>query len=919
MDAHPSQLIQTKICISAMRPRSVTRTRLLKRLDIQSGTNLSLVCAPAGYGKSTLLSEWAHSLLNPGNAVAWYSIDPTDDTPLTFGSYLVASLEKALGATPEITHISQLLRSSTEAKLPGILPSLINVVAASDRECILILDDYHLISSPAIHSTVAYLLDHLPENMHLVIGSRADPPLPLARLRAKAQLLELRASDLRFTKEESAQFLNEVMRLDLTENMVDELETRTEGWIAGLQLAALSMAGTTDKADFISRYTGSHRYLVDYLLEEVVNRQSVEVQEFLLSTCHLERMCAPLCDAILDNRIDSEATLRQLEQANVFIVPLDDQGTWYRYHHLFRDFLQNRLKKIDPDRVGTVNRSASEWFSSHNFLREAVQHAICTRDWDYAAAMVEQHCFSMMLHSELFTIAEWCSALPDEVLQRHPLVCIMQSWTLVLAFRRQNREKIEALLHQAEVTISKMEDQQAGQVLIDQIVVIRTYLPLAPDPAVDPKAQLALTENMLAPISEGDPGRFSILLTRAYAQMALQDSEAARKTLEESRQLAFKGQLYFGVIETTIHLMRLAHAQGQLQEVEELYRLCHADIASMLEHPVQELPALGCLDIMLGCVYLEQNRMAEAEESLLRGLELSGWGMIPFYLMIACLALFRSYQIQGHPEKANEYLVRLSDSWPDIAFCTESYLILQELQSTPTKPAVLAKAVAWCEDFLSTMQDPKILPGIGPLGVTEVYYLAYLNWVRIQLLLNNPSVTQDYLERQLQLSETNDLTARKIELNLLLAQVRQAGGDHSQAMKALEQALTDAQSDGFIRSFDQGHPINDLLHQAIDQGINAEYAKKILKDIGYSHPTSKRSTTDNSRGHVLESGEHLSQREIDVLRLMAQGASNQDIAGKLFITIGTVKSHINHILMKLDAHNRTEAVARARDSGLLEI
>ena len=453
-------------------------------------------------------------------------------------------------------------------------------MAASDRGCVLILDDYHLISSPVIHSTIAALLQHLPENMHLVIGSRADPPLPLARLRAKGQLLELRANDLRFTKEESAHFLNEVMRLDLTTNLVDELETRTEGWVAGLQLAALSMTGITDKADFIARYTGSHRYVVDYLMEEVVNRQPAEVQEFLLSTCHLERMCAPLCDAILNNRTDSESVLRGLEQANVFIVPLDDQGTWYRYHHLFRDFLQNRLKKIDPGRVGTVNRIASEWFSNHNFLREAVQHAIGTRDWDYAASMVEQHCFTMMLHSELFTIAEWCAALPDEVLQRHPLLCIMQSWTLVFSFQRQNREKVEALLHQAELTISKMEDKQAGQMLIDQIVVVRTYLPLAPDPAVDPEAQLALTEKMLAPTPEGDPGRFSILLTRAYAQMALQDGEAARESLEESRQLALKGLLYFGVIETTIHLMRLAYFRGQLQKAEELYRQCHVDIAS---------------------------------------------------------------------------------------------------------------------------------------------------------------------------------------------------------------------------------------------------------------------------------------------------------------------------------------------------
>ncbi|MGA9397755.1 MAG: LuxR C-terminal-related transcriptional regulator [Anaerolineaceae bacterium] len=918
MDTPPSLLVKTKICIPALRPRFVSRARLLEQLGLQSGTDLSLICAPAGYGKSTLLTEWAHSLEHAGVAVAWYSIDPSDDSLLPFATYLVASLEQSLESIPEFKHASQLLRSSTEVNLQRILPDIINVVASSDREYVLILDDYHLISSPAIHSAIAYLLEHLPANMQLVIGSRSDPPLPLARLRARGQLHELRASDLRFTKEESAQFLNEVMRLDLTANMVDELETRTEGWIAGLQLAALSISGATDKADFIARYTGSHRYLVDYLLEEVVNRQPVEVQEFLLSTCHLERMCAPLCDAILDNRIDSEATLRKLEQANVFIVPLDDQGTWYRYHHLFRDFLQNRLKKSDLKRVGSLNHAASEWCSSHNLLREAVQYAISTQDWDYAASMVEQHSFTMMLHSELFTIAEWCLALPDEVLQRHPLLCIMQSWTLVLAFRRQNREKIETLLYQAEVTISKMEDKQASQVLADQIAVIRTYLPLAPDPAVDPGAQLILTHNMLAPTPKGDPGRFSILLTRAYAQMALQDGEAARKILEEARQLAFKGQLYFGVIETTFHLIRLAHLQGHLEQAGEIYRQCHADINSMLEHPEQELPALGCLDVALGCVYLEQNRLDEAEQSLLRGLELSGWGMIPFYLMVACLALFRLHQIKGRTEKANEVLARLAETWPDIVFFTQSFLIVQKMQSTPINPAVLAKAATWCDDFTSSMDGQKIVPGIGPLGVTEAYYLSYLNWVRIQIALKNPSVTLGYLEQQLPIAQANSLTARSIELNLMLAQVRQAEGDNNQAMKALEVALTDAQSDGFIRSFDQGQVLNELLHQAVDQGICGAYTKEILKAIEYTRPSSERSV-GGANQITLESGEHLSQREIEVLRLMAQGASNQDISEKLFITIGTVKSHINHILVKLEAHNRTEAVARVRESGILNI
>jgi LuxR family maltose regulon positive regulatory protein len=917
MDTPPSLLIQTKINIPVSRPGIVTRIRLLEQLHIPPDTNLSLVCAPAGYGKSTLLTEWAHLLTHSGTAVAWYSIDPSDNTSSSFGSYLVASFERTLGEDQGLAQASQLLRSSIEADLEKTLPIIINAVSGSGRECVLFLDDYHLIDAPEIHNSIAYLLEHLPPNLHIAIGSRNDPPLPLARLRARGQLHELRAQNLRFTREESILYLNKVMDLDLPLDLVNELDTRTEGWIVGLQLAAISLANCQDKADFISHFTGEYRYLVDYLMEEVVNRQSDEVKDFLLSTCHLERMCVPLCDAILEKQT-SESILKQLEKSNIFILPLDEQATWYRYHHLFRDFLQKQLKKKDPDRATWQHRLASEWFSTHGYLSEAVQHALQTQDWDFAASMIEEHSFTMMLHSEISTIAEWCHALPNETIQKSPLLCIMLSWTLVLTFKRQNREKAEALLHRAEEILSYLEDKVNARMLADQIAVIRTYLPLAPDPAIDPEGQLSLSQEMLASTSEGETSRFPILLARAYAQMALQDAGAARKTLEEARRLAHQGQLFFGVIESTFHLIRLAQFQGNLHLAENNHRQVGEDLSELLEHPEKELPALGCLDIALGCFYLDQNRLDDAEKYLLHGLTLSGWGMIPFYLMLACLALSRLYRIHGQPGKANEYLTRLGNTWPDTIFCIQSVQLTDEIRDKPTDPAVLARATTWCEEFMTVMRDIARLPGIGPLGVTEAYYVAYLNWVRMQIMLNKPDETLAYLEQQLQLAKMNGLVALTVDLNLLLAQARQAEGDIPRAMSALRLSLEAAESIGYIRCFDQGPSLNRLLHLAVEQGLFTTYTQKILNIIKHTQPTLGSTTLSAKQAISLETGEHLSQREIDVIHLLAQGATNREIAGRLFITVGTVKSHINHILVKLGARNRTEAVALARRSRILD-
>jgi LuxR family maltose regulon positive regulatory protein len=798
--------------------------------------------------------------------------------------------------------------------LQRILPIVINAITLSGRDCMLFLDDYHLISAPAIHSAIAYILEHLPENLHIVIGSRSDPPLPLARLRARGQLLEIRTDGLRFRANEATQFLNEIMRLKLSPEEVTTLEERTEGWVAGLQLVALSLSGRADKAQAITSFSGGHRFLVEYLMEEVVNRQPQEVQTFLLSTSILERMCTPLCDALPDATPHSEAILKQLEQANLFVVALDDQGKWFRYHHLFRDFLQTRLNKTQSKQIHALHRAACEWLAAHAYLREAASHAFQTQDWEYAAAFVEQHSFDLIVHSDISTIYEWCSVFPEKVMQRHPMLSLQQCLALAYRLRRQNRARIEARLQQVDQLILTMDDKQQAHGLIDLASVVRTFQAFAPDLAADPQDLLSLTQRMLSNYSDSDAGRFSGLLLAGYAYLALNDANAAGQAFEKARQIALREGFYFGIVESTFHLARLAHSQGQLQRVVEICRQGQADIATMLAHPEQELPAMGCLDICLGCVFLEEDQLDEAEGYLRHGLELMGGGMNPYYLMTAYAALFRLFEIQDRKEEAFKSLDHLEAAWPDIAFCTRGLRVGYLLRSAPEDPRSLAEISAWCQEISSSLEENVSLPGLGPFGGGEAYYLAYLTWIRAQIAFGKAQAVTFYLARQLDLASAAGLANRVIELSLLEAQAWRAEGEGQLALSALERALAVAQPAGYLCIFDQGADLTRMLVEAAQRGIFKEYIERILDAIGIPEVLELERRVAAQTPY----GESLSERELEVLHLIAQGATNQEIAKQLVITVGTVKSHINHILGKLNAHNRTEAVAHARGLGLIE-
>ncbi len=788
MDLSSSPLVVTKLHVPVPRARQVSRTHLTERLSPRDEAHpfkpsLVLVCAPAGYGKTTLLAEWAQVLTQQGTAVAWYALDAGDDDPVPFKAYLIASFIQALGPIPELAQVAQILRTSPEIDFQRILPAVINAIFACQRECVLVLDDYHLIGDPAIHSAMAYLVEHLPGNLRVAIGSRADPPLPLARLRARSQLLEIRTADLRFQAAEAAQFLDEVMQLGLSPNEVLSLEKRTEGWVTGLQLLALALKAPLAKQappsrsdrgareQAIDSITGGHRYLVEYLLEEVVNRQPDEVQAFLLATSILERICAPLCDQLLIQGkgdkgqglveslipdplspapFSSLEILEYLERSNLFLVPLDDERTWYRYHHLFRDFLRARLEKTQPERVQLLHRTACEWLAGANLLREAAGHAIRTRDWEYAAAFVERHSFTLIVHSEISTLYEWCSVFPEEVMQGHPMLCILQGMALAYGFRRQNRARVEARLQQVDRIIAELPDRQAAHELVELASVVRTFLAFAPDPAAEPRELFTLAQSFLGAYPQGHAGQFSGLLLAGYAHLALHEAQAAEAVFQEARQIALREGLYFGVVESTFHLARLAHSRGLLRQAMELCRQGQADIAAVLPDPEQALPALGSLDIALGCVLLEQDQLQAAEQHLQHGLNLMGAGMNPYYLLTAQIAIFRLREVQGRSHEALKTLDHLETAWPDIAFCTRGLRALHTLRTSPEDPAVQVEAEDWCRDFLSSVDLDRQAPGMGPFGAAEVYYQAFLAWAQVRIALGDPQPALAYLHRQLE-------------------------------------------------------------------------------------------------------------------------------------------------------------------------
>jgi len=865
---------------------------------------MALVCAPAGYGKTTLLADLARRWQAQGSALVWYSLDPSDDDPATFSQYLVTGLSQALNHPPGMARIVHLLRTSPDVGLQAVLPDMLNAIADHPSALLMVLDDYHLIHTRSIHDAVGHLIERLPENAIIAIGSRTVPPLHLARLRARNRLSEIRTADLRFSPAETRRFLDESMQLTLPPAAAAELGDRTEGWAAGLQLAALALRSSpADMESAIGSFSGRHQYLVEYLLDEVINRLSEEVQTLLLHTAVLERLSAPLCDAVCRAagfNLDSRPILEQLVTVNLFVVALDEEGTWFRHHHLFRDFLLAQLSNAMPERIPQLHRAACQWLEEHGSLREAARHAFATHDWDFAADFVERNAFALIIHGEITTMYEWCSAFPEAVMDHRPNLCILQCWGWVLSSSRQNRLKVERRLEQAGRGITRMTDPQAAEDLTQHAYVVRSYLLIIPDPAANPLETLEAAKVMLTNNPEDDPGRFSGLLTAGFAHLAMLDAPAARTALEDALQTAQQGGLYLGMIESTFHLAFLLYELGDL---EAAIRLCQQTQHTMHDLD-QHLPVAGCLDIALGVLFHEQNRLEEAGRHLERGLSSIPHSLNPYHMAMGCVGIYRLNMATGNEEQALAALDHMEAAWPDAAFISRAMRTAHRLTYAPIS---VTAAQPEFQGF-SPLNDPP--PGMGPLGASGLVTLANLAWLQTHIARGKPAAVRPRLEQMLNQAVSKRLPARIIELNLLLAQLEAV--EHPAETTAIDRAITTAfehRETGFVRIFDRGPRLRLLLENAAKRGCCTGEIQAILDEI--------RPARDPAMTGESSLPEALSQRELELLTLIARGASNSEIADQLVISVGTVKSHINHILGKLGVANRTAAVARARDLGLL--
>jgi LuxR family maltose regulon positive regulatory protein len=880
-------LLTTKLYIPSPRSNLVPRPRLVEQLDegLHLGHRLTLVSASAGSGKTTLLGEWAVAC---NLRFCWLSLDEDDSDPARFWTYVVAALQTL---HPQLGQsVLPLLQGPQPPPVQSILTPLLNEVAALSESVVLILDDYHLVTEGAIHDGVAFLLDHLPQQVHLVIATRADPPLPIARLRARGQLTELRADDLRFTAEEVAAFLNDVMGLGLRPKDVAALEARTEGWISGLHLAALSMQGREDAHAFVEAFTGGHHYILEYLIEEVLNRQPEPVQRFLLQTSILDRLCAPLCDAVVgeigDWRLEvgsrqspisnlrSQHVLDYLESSNLFIIPLDDEQRWYRYHHLFGDLLRKRLgQATPPEQLSELHRRASQWHEENGLLEQAVKHARAAGDFERIAGIAEQAAGSSLLDARLTTLLRWVNALPQDVLRAHPRLQIYRAWAL---FMNGHLEAAQRALGDCRRALETMPPSPENDTL-----------------------RRALTR-LLDTID---------MIAQGFMYSVDNKIKEAIRVCSRARDVALEDGHVFLAAQATEGLALTQYHQGQLRASAQSCQ----QVIDLAAQSAAQAPLAAAGYVELAGIHIEWNDLEKAADLLDEALALCReWGIVQT-LNEAYTAQSHLLQLRGDIEGAWGVLEKAREFG---SMEGDSSLVNFRLATQQARLNLAAgepeKAVRWVEGTKAAFASGKRRQQL-PAAFVET----------LQTTLARAYLAQDKAKEALAalkplLAPAEDAGAflRVIEVCALKALALQALGDTSAALASLERSLALAEPEGYVRMYvNEGPPMAALLREAASHNIAPGYADRLLAAFEAEKSCSPAPQLPCPSALL----DPLTPRELDVLHLISQGLSNKDIAEKLVIALNTVKRHTSNIYSKLGVKSRTQAIARARELGLVPL
>ena len=874
-------ILPTKFFAPPLHPGWILRGRLIELLAISNQHKLTLVSAPAGYGKTTLISSWLHETNIPST---WLSLDEGDNDPIRFIQYFITSFQKLI---PDLgMDLPGMLNVAQPPSFDVLINLLINETTRQTDPFIIVLDDFHVITSQPVLDMVLFLIERMPPNMHLVLLSRTDPPFPLSRLRVRNQLIDIRADQLRFTRDEMAIFLNEIMRLKISAEDLAAIEVRTEGWIAGLQLAALSMQNCQDIHGFISAFTGSHYYVMDYLVEEVLKLQPPNISTFLLQTSILKRLCGPLCEAVIGSDPtcpgEGQTTLETLEQMNLFLIPLDEERHWYRYHHLFSDVLHKRLEHQYPHLLPELHRRASIWYEKNGFISEAIQYALEAGDQNRAAQLIEQNGCYLLMSGEVSTLLNWTSAIEFQS-RDHPWLAIQKAWAQALT---GSLDQVESTLQDPEQLLSSVEPSVEVRTMQGTIAAARAH-------CANSRGNTKLAAEHAQKALQLLPDCSSISRSiRSLTTSILGDASWVNGNLEEAKR-AFSEAIRIGKEADNLHMVIIANTniadilmeQGQLHRAAYTY---NQTLQIAVRPDGQRSPLAARIFVGMGKLAYEQNRLDEAEENLLQCLDLSRIWRDVGQQAYAYAIQARLEQARSKPEQALKAM-------------RDAELLTNERPLSPHWSIQVRSELA--RIWIAQGNLDKLNQRIEKRGITindEIPYQReseYVILLRVLLTQGDHDAAILLLNRLLEKAEATGQRRLVIGMLILKALALQGKKETEQALAFLDKALSLAQPEGYVRSFlDEGEDMTRLLCQAKARQIGSGYAAELLSLIGNTNMTQPSMQVLN---------EPLTSREVEVLKLIKTGYSNQAIAEELFISIPTVKRHISNIYSKLGVDSRT--------------